>query len=94
MQAETFTVPIDAYAMHLRPSELAAVAASLGADKKRLVPAVRALPVNDRAPLWELAMRHYARRRPLDQAAGEIGMDLIRARTLIETFSQAVAGER
>jgi len=46
-----------------------------------------ALPVRDRAPTWELAVRRYGRHKPLPQAAGEIGLDEIRGRLLLEQFS-------
>ena len=56
-----------------------------------LAEALRQLAVNDRAPAWELMIRRYGRRKPLPQAAGEIGMDEIHARDLIEQFRQALA---
>ena len=97
-EQDTFDVPLDGFAMHLRPSELRAVAAGLGqfdasdeGNLLTLVEAVRALPVSDRAPLWELAVRRYGRGKPLGQAAGEIGMDAIRGRALLETFETAIA---
>jgi len=49
------------------------------------------MPVSDRAPAWELSVRRYGRHKPLEQAAGEIGMDVLRARWLLETFSKALA---
>jgi hypothetical protein len=49
------------------------------------------MPSNDRAPLWELMVRHYGRRKPLDLAAGEIGMDVIRARDLLDSFSRTLS---
>jgi hypothetical protein len=88
-----FSVPIGGYDMRLRPSEVEAVTAGLGASQneplERIVGAVAALSVSDRAPAWELALRHYGRRKPLEQAAGEIGMDVIRARALVEQFASA-----
>jgi hypothetical protein len=97
-ETDRFSVPLDGFAMYLRPSELRAVAAGLGefdasdeGNLLTLVEAVRALPVSDRAPLWELVVRHYARSKPLEQSAGEIGMDAIRARALLETLEQAIA---
>ena len=92
-EPEAFSVPLDGFAMYLRPSELRAVAGGLGhlEASEALVEAVRALPVSDRAPLWELAVRHYARSRPLEQAAGEIGMDALRARALLESFTSSIA---
>jgi hypothetical protein len=98
-QAEAVNVPLDGFVMHLRPSEVHAVATGLpglvDADNPRsqtaLVAALRALPVSDRAPLWELAIRHYARRKPLSQAAGEIGMDTLHARALVDALARALA---
>src|SRR5437899_11598786 len=97
--ATQFEVPLDgSYAMHLRRSELAAVAdglsqfdASESGNLLTLVEALRRMRVNDRAPLWELAMRRFARPKPVEQAAGEIGMDAIHARALIAHFSQLLA---
>jgi hypothetical protein len=80
--------------MHLRPSELESVAAGLGefdssaeGDLLTLAQAVRRLPINDRAPVWELAVRRYGRHKPLAQAAGEIGLDLVVARAIMERFA-------
>jgi hypothetical protein len=80
--------------MHLRPSELESVAAGLGefdssaeGDLLTLAQAVRRLPINDRAPVWELAVRRYGRHKPLAQAAGEIGLDLVVARDIMERFA-------
>lgn len=94
---EGVRVPLNGYAMQLRPSELEAVAAGLGefdaSDEGNLITlaaAVRSLPPRDRAPLWELATRRYARHKPLERAAGEIGMDVIHARELLEAFSRAL----
>jgi len=93
--AGAFEVPIDAFTMQLQPSELRAVASGLPptSDPRMLeavAAAVRALPPRDRAPLWELAVRHYARRRSVGQAAAEIGMDPLRARDLLDAFTQAL----
>ena len=92
---QAFRVALDGYAMQLRPSELESVAAGLGefdsskeGDLITLAEAVRRLPANDRAPAWELAIRRYGRHAPLRQAAGEIGMDVVHARDLLERFSQ------
>jgi hypothetical protein len=92
VQDEALSVPIDTFVMRLRPSEVAAVAGALGGafDLPSLVDAVRALPATGRAPFWELATRHYARHRPVQQAAGEIGMDVLQARTLLDAFAQAL----
>ncbi|HLZ29888.1 MAG TPA: hypothetical protein VKV73_21420 [Chloroflexota bacterium] len=80
-------VPLNAFTMQLRPSELESVAAGLDyADPLSLVEAVRRLAVNDRAATWELAIRHLGRHTPLPEAAGEIGMDLVHARDLLEAF--------
>jgi hypothetical protein len=96
VQADTdpFHVPLDNFVMQLRRSELESVAAGLGefdsseeGDLITLAEAVRRLPTTDRAPAWELAVRRYGRHRPLVQAAGEIGMDVVRARELLERFT-------
>ena len=97
MDQEVFRVPLNGYAMQLRPSELESVAAALGefdaSDEGNLITvaeAVRSLPPRDRAPLWELAVRRYGRHKPLERAAGEIGMDVIHARELLAAFSKAL----
>ncbi len=89
-----FRVALDGYAMQLRSSELESVAAGLGefdsseeGDLITLAEAVRRLPASDRAPAWELAIRRYGRHKPLHQAAGEIGMDVIHAQHLMERFA-------
>jgi hypothetical protein len=89
------TVPLNGLAMHLRLSELESVAAGLGefdsseeGDLLTLAEAVRRLPPNDRAPAWELAIRRYGRHKPLAQAAGEIGLDVIVARDLMDRFAR------
>ena len=91
---QAFRVVLDGYAIQLRPSELESVAAGLGefdsskeGDLITLAEALRRLPPNDRAPAWELAIRRYGRHKPLRQAAGEIGMDVIHAQDLLERFS-------
>jgi len=91
---EAFRVALDGYAIQLRPSELESVAAGLGefdsskeGDLITLAEALRRLPPYDRAPAWELAIRRYGRHKPLRQAAGEIGMDVVHAQDLIERFS-------
>src|SRR5690348_7480320 len=98
LDPEALRVPLDGYAMQLRPSELEAVAAQLGefdaseeGNLLTLAEALRQLPAVDRAPLWELAIRRYGRHKPLEQAAGEIGMDAVRARALLDAFEQALA---
>src|ERR1700704_2655345 len=91
---QAFRVALDGYAMQLRPSELESVATGLGefdsskeGDLITLAEAVRRLPPNDRAPAWELAVRRYGRHKPLAQAAGALGLDLIGARSLMERFA-------
>jgi hypothetical protein len=98
MDRERFRVPINGYVMQLGRSELESVAVGSGqfdaADKGSLtavVEALRSMPSRDRAPLWELAVRHFGRHKPLQQAAGEIGMDAIHARELVAAFSHALA---
>lgn len=95
---ERFHVPLNGYAMQLRRLELESVARGLGefdaSDEGNLLTlaeAVRSMPSRDRAPLWEVAVRRYGRHKPLERAAGEIGMDVIHARELLEAFSQALA---
>ena len=96
-EESVFGVPIEGYVMQLRPSELDSVAAGLGVldsptagHRARLAQALQKLPAIDRAPTWELAVRHFGRRKPLAQAAGEIGMDVIRAGDLLARFSNAL----
>jgi hypothetical protein len=92
-------VPLDGgFVMQLRDSELESVASGVReldtpfeGGVARLAAAVRALPLNDRASLWELAVRRYGRRKPLEQAAAEIGMDTQRGRALLDAFSKALA---
>ena len=83
--------------MQLRRTELESVAAGLGefdaseeGNLLTLVEALRKLPALDRAPCWELAMRRFGRRKPLAQAAGEIGMDALHASDLLTAFSHAL----
>jgi hypothetical protein len=91
---DSLRVPLEGYAMQLRPSELESVAAGLGefdsskeGDLITLAEALRRLPAIDRAPAWELAARRYGRHKPLAQAAGEIGMDSVHAQDLLERFA-------
>ena len=98
MEPDALRVPLDNYDMQLRHSEVASVAAGLAdvdasdeAGLLTIVSAVRRLPVRDRAPLWELALRHYGRRTPVDQAAGEIGMDALHAAELLDAFRRALS---
>ena len=95
---EVFNVALNGLAMHLRRSELESVAAGLGefdasrdSDLITLADAVRRLPANDRAPVWELAVRHFGRHKPIAVAAGDIGLDLITARDLLERFAHNLA---
>jgi hypothetical protein len=95
---DAFRIPLDGFVMQLRHSELESVAAGLGefdsseeGDLITLAEAVRRLPSLDRAPAWELAVRRYGRHKPLAQAAGEIGMDVVHARDLLERFSHWLA---
>jgi hypothetical protein len=96
--AEAFAVPLDAYVMRPRRSELELVASGLGqfdaseeGNLRTLVDALRAMPAGDRAPVWELAVRRFGRHVPLKQAAGQIGMDALHARELIEQFTRLIA---
>lgn len=85
--------------MHLRPSEVASVARGLaasggvaeGATPVAVAAALSTLDERDRAPAWELAVRHLARGKPLVVAAAEIGMDSVRAEAL---KARLVAGRR
>jgi hypothetical protein len=95
---DVMRVSLNGYAMQLRLSELESVAAGLGefdsseeGDLITLAEALRHLPANDRAPAWELAIRRYGRHKPLPRAAGEIGMDQVHARDLLERFSHLLA---
>jgi len=96
---ELLHVPLDgSNTMRLRASEVESVAAGLGefdalarGNLLTLVAAVRALPATDRAPLWELAVRRLCRHKSLEQAAGEIGMDVVRARELLGSFEHALS---
>jgi hypothetical protein len=97
LEESVFPVPLEGYVMQLRPSELDSVAAGVGVldaatdgHRSRLAEALRRLAVIDRPPTWELAVRHFGRRKPLAQAAGEIGMDTIRAADLLALFSAAL----
>jgi hypothetical protein len=93
-----FRVPLDGFEMHLRRSELQAVAGGLGTfdasaegDLVTLAEALRRLPAAERAPTWELAVRRYGHHKPLPQAAGEIGLDALHAEELLARFTQALA---
>jgi hypothetical protein len=96
--ASPFRVSLNGYAMQLRRAELEAVAAGIGRREQASVEsgvafaeALSQLPQNDRAPVWELAVRRYGRNKPLERAAGEIGMDVIRARQLLERYAELLA---
>ena len=98
LNREAFLVPLEGYLMQLRRGELESVAGGLGefdaseeGNLITLAEALRGMPIRDRAPVWELAVRRYGRHKPLEQAAGEIGMDVIHARGLIEAFAHALA---
>ncbi len=98
MDNEAFRVALNGLAMHLRRTELESVAAGLGeldssAESKliTLAEALRQLPANDRAPAWELVVRRFGRHKPLAVAAGDIGLDVIVARALLECFAHNVA---
>jgi hypothetical protein len=91
-------VPLNGYAMQLSPAELESVAAglsqfeaSLRGGPNTLAEALRQLPVNDRAPAWELSVRRFGRRRELARAAGEIGMDVIHAQDLLDAYFGCLA---
>ena len=96
---ELLRVPLDGTnTMRFRPAEVEQVAAGLGefdssarGNVVTLAAAVRELPPSDRAPLWELAVRRLGRHKPIEQAAGEIGMDVVRARELLAAFEGALA---
>ena len=101
MNEEAFTVVLNGLAMHLRGSELELVAAGLGQPDpategawNTLAEALRQLPANDRAPTWELAVRHFGRHKPIAVAAGDIGLDLIVARALLERFNHTLVADR
>ena len=87
------TVPLAGFAMELRPSELAAVATGYPAERTpaALCAALLRLDVADRAPTWELSMRHFGRGKPADQAAGEIGMDALHAAALLAQLDRALS---
>lgn len=93
-----FEVPLGDFTMHLRRAELEAVAEGLGefdaseeGDLITLAEAVRRLPVRDRAPTWELAVRRFGHHKRLPQAAAEIGLDEVHARALLERFTRLLA---
>ena len=92
-----FRVALDGSAMHLRRSELEAVASGLGefdaseeGNVFTLAEALQRLPMRDRAPTWELAVRRYGHRKPIEQAAGEIGLDAVHARELLARLTHEI----
>jgi hypothetical protein len=98
---DALRVPLNGLAMQLRPSELESVRAGLGqfdspeeVDPITLAEAVRRLPANDRAPAWELAVRRFGRHKSLAQAAGEIGLDIVVARDLLERLAHNLTADR
>ncbi len=99
MDDPAFEVPLNGYTMQLRRVELDPVAAGLEALAGRrvantaaLATALRQLPVADRAPTWELTLRHFGRRTPLTLAAGQIGLDELRAPVLIDAYLAQLPG--
>jgi hypothetical protein len=99
MDDPAFEVPLNGYTMRLRRVELDSVAAGLEALGGRrvanttdLAAALRQLPVADRAPIWELTVRHFGRRTPLSLAAGQIGLDELRAPVLIDEYLAHLPG--
>jgi hypothetical protein len=95
---DAFDVPLNGFSMRLRQAELESVAAGLGreaaSDHVVLAAALRRLPAAERAPTWELVVRHVAHGKPLEVAAGEIGLDAIWARELLERYRCALADAR
>ncbi len=90
-------VPLNGFSMRLRRSEIGAVAAGLGAsvpsqpgEPSALAEALRRLPVADRAPTWEMAVRHFGHGKALAQAAGEIGLDEIHAADLLQALTRSL----
>ena len=72
-------------------AELSEGAAASPVRPEALATALCEMPAFDRAPVWELAVRRFGRRKPLAQAAGEIGMDALRGHALLAAFSEALA---
>jgi hypothetical protein len=88
-------VALDGFFMQLRRSELGEVAEGLSqidgtsvGSLSDLADALQQFPVRDRAPAWELAVRRYGHRKPLEQAAGEIGLDAIHGRQLLASLKE------
>jgi hypothetical protein len=89
---DRYTVLLNGYAMHLGRGELDMVAAGLGHDVDRaaLAAAVAALSGRDRAPTWELVVRHIGQGKAVARAAGEVGWDELNARALLDQFRAAL----
>lgn len=85
--------------MHVRPSEAEQVASGLGlpdrgmAAAETLGRAFQKLALRDRPPAWELAVRHYGHGKSLEQAAGEVGLDLLLARDITRAVRAALGLE-
>jgi hypothetical protein len=95
---QAFRIPLDGVVMQLRRTELELVAAGLGefdsseeGDLVTLAAALQRLPPKDRAATWELAVRRFGRHKPLTVAAGEVGIDEVHARALIDRFTRSLA---
>ena len=93
-----YKVDLGGYFMQLRRNELQAVAAGLGTfdssaegDLLTLVEALGEMPIGQRAPVWELAVRRFGQHKSLERAAGEIGLDAVRARAMLIALSHAFA---
>lgn len=92
-QADAARVPLNGFVMQLRRPELEAVAAGLASspdDLAALAEGLRRLPVADRAPTWELAVRRFGHGKRLAQAAGEIGLDEVHADELLQRFTRSL----
>ena len=89
---DRYTVPLNGYAMHLGGGELDLVAAGLGGgvDRAALAEALATLAARDRAPAWELVVRHIGQGKAVARAAGEVGWDEVSARALLDQFRAAL----
>ncbi|MBV9353942.1 MAG: hypothetical protein JO023_00300 [Chloroflexi bacterium] len=99
MEDPAFEVPLNGYTMLLRRVELDPVATGVEAlagrriaNTAELARALRQVPVADRAPTWELTVRHFGRRTPLTLAAAQIGLDELRAPVLIDAYLARLPG--
>jgi hypothetical protein len=99
MDDPAFEVPLSGFTMRLRRAEVDPVLAGLEALGGRrvanaadLAAALRELPVADRAPTWELTVRHFGRQTPLTLAAGQIGIDELRAPGIIDAYLAHLSG--